>query len=202
VHHRHQTTPNLRRPRRPGHAHALDSTLPPRRSRSRAWGEELSRDLLAHARPPSPSLTSTPRRPEPPLRGRTPAGCRSGQQRTRATRQVQTSKSTIHAVGRVHTATPANADAERHAIALSLALDHRAPPRAYLACTTPPAHGFFRQTAPPPPTHSPEAPQGELASLPSGEGARRPRSTREEGRLGDRFRPNPAALLPLHSPSF
>jgi hypothetical protein len=72
----------------------------------------MSRSLLAHARLPSLSLTLKPRRPDPPLRGRAPAGCRSGQQRTRASRHLQASKSTVHAVGRVHTATPANADAE------------------------------------------------------------------------------------------
>jgi hypothetical protein len=66
---------------------------------------------MAHARPLSPPLTLTPRRPEQPLHGRAPAGCHSGHKRARANRCWQTSKTTTHTVGRVHTAALANADA-------------------------------------------------------------------------------------------
>jgi hypothetical protein len=151
VHHRHQSTPNQRRPRRPRHVSALNSTLSPRRSGSRAWGEEVSRSLMAHAHPLSPPLTSTPHRPEPPLNGRAPAGCRSGQKRARANRHWQTSKTTAHAVGRVHTAAPANADAGHPLPSLSLTLAHRAPPREYLASAPLLRPLPFVQTTPPPP---------------------------------------------------
>jgi hypothetical protein len=163
----------------------------------------MSRSLLAHARPPSPSLTLTPRRPEPPLHGRVPAGCRSGQKRTRASRRWQTSKNTIHAISRVHTAAPANADAGHP---LHLPLSSPSSPCTAPGVFSPQPPSCLRFFSPRPhhhhPTHPPEAPQGEPASLLGGEGALRPPSTREEGRHGNRFRPSFAAILPLPSPSF
>jgi hypothetical protein len=106
---------------------------------------------MAHARPLSPPLTSTPGHPKTSLNGRAPAVCRSGQKRARANRHWQMSKTTAHAIGRVHTSAPANADVGHPLPSLSLALAQRAPPQEYLASAPLLPLLPFVQTTPPPP---------------------------------------------------
>jgi hypothetical protein len=181
MHHRHHSTPNRRCPRRSRHALALDSTSVLRRFSSCAWREEASRTLLVYASPLSSPQASTPRRLEPPLPGRAPAGRRSAAS-VRGLAGICKRPKPPPTPSAESTPPPlANAEAEPPLLSLSLALAHCAPPRAYKASTPLLLSFSFAQTTPPPPHSLTRRTQSKPAPLPSGEGALRPPSNQEEG---------------------
>jgi hypothetical protein len=202
VHHRHHSTPNRRRPCRSRHDLALDSMSIFHRFSSRAWREEAARTLLVHASPLSPPLASTPCRPEPPLPRRTPAGRRSAAS-VRELAGICKRPKPPPTPSAESTPQPLdNAEAVPPLPSLLFALAHRAPPRAYKASTPLLLSFSFTQTIPPPPHSLTKRTQSKPAPLPSGEGALRLPSNREEGGNGIRFRPSLTAILSLPSPSF
>jgi hypothetical protein len=152
-----------------------------------------------------PSLSPSSLDPTPP-RTATPRmnTCRAPFYRkcARASQHLQTSKTTTHAVGRVHTATPYQCRSRTPTPSLLFALAHRAPPLAYKASTPLLLSFSFAQTTPPPPHSLTKRTQSKPAPLPSREGALRLPSNGEEGGNSDRFRPSLAAILSLPSPSF
>jgi hypothetical protein len=153
MHHRHHSTPNRRRPRHPGHDHAPDTTSIPRHPSSRAWREEVARSLLAHTSPLSPPLTSTPRHPEPPLTGRTPAGCRSAASVRELAGTCKRPKPPPTLSAGSTPPPPANAEAAPPLPFLLFALAHRTPPRDYKASTPPLLPFCFARPLRHPPTH-------------------------------------------------
>jgi hypothetical protein len=153
MHHRHHSTPNQRRPRRPGHDHALDTTSVLRRPSPCAWREEVSRSLLAHASSLSPPLASTPRRPKPPLTGRRPTGCRSAASMRELAGTCKRPKPPPTPSAESTPPPPANAESAPPLPSLLFALAHRAPPRVYKASTPPLLPFRFARPVCHPPTH-------------------------------------------------
>jgi hypothetical protein len=150
-----------------------DTTSIPHRPSSRAWREEVARNLLAHASSPSPPLTPTPRRPEPPLSDQTPAGHRSAASVRGLAGTCKRPKPPPTPPAKSPPPSPANAEAAPPLPSLLFALARRALPRGYKARTPSLLPFLFARPHHHHPHSLTERTQSKPAPLPSGQGALR-----------------------------